>query len=50
MREKGKGTRGRGNRCLSQRDKGWPLDREETDVAHGQMAIYQSKRGNPVLG
>lgn len=40
MREKGKGSSGMGNRYLSQRDKGWSLDREETDVAQGQMTIY----------
>lgn len=25
-------------------DKGLPLDREETDVAHRQMAVYKGKR------
>lgn len=27
-----------------------PLDREETDVAYKQMAVYKAKGGNPVLG
>ena len=50
MREKGtkNGIRERDN--LSQRDKGLPLDREETDMACRQMAIYKGKGGNPVLG
>ena len=32
------------------RDKGLPLDREETDVAHRQMAVYKGKLRNQVLG
>ena len=35
---------------MSPEDKGLPLDREETDVAHRQMAVYKGKGGNPVLG
>jgi hypothetical protein len=30
---------------VSQRDKGLPLDREETDVAHRKMATYKGERG-----
>lgn len=30
-------------------DKGLSLDREKADMAHRQMAVYRSKRGNPVL-
>ena len=30
-------------------DRGLPLDREETGLAHGQMLIYKGKGGNPVL-
>ena len=29
-------------------DKGLPLDREETDVAHRKMAVYKGTRGNPL--
>ena len=44
------GNKGEGNtEYLSWRDKGLPLDREETDVAHSKMAVYKGKRGNPVL-
>ena len=46
----GKETRKRGREYLSQRDKGLPLDREETDVVHRKMAVYKSKMGNPVSG
>ena len=44
MSKKGRGTRERGQGCLFQRE------REETDMAHKQMAIYKGTRGNPVLG
>jgi hypothetical protein len=47
MREKGKGTRERGKEYLSQKDKGLPLSREDTDMAHRQMAVYKIKMGNP---
>ena len=41
----------RGERYLSpERDKGLPLDREETDVVHRQMVVYKGKKANPVLG
>ena len=50
MREKEKGTRERRQGYLSQRDKGLPLDREETDMPHRKMAVYKDTRGNPVLG
>ena len=43
MREKRKGTRERGQGYLSQRDKGLPLDGEETDVAHRQMVVDKLK-------
>ena len=45
MREKGKGARD-----LSSEDKGLPLDREETDVVHRQIEVFNGKGGNPVLG
>ena len=32
---------------MSQKDKGLPLDREETDVAHRQMVVYKVKIGSP---
>lgn len=50
MREKGKGTTEMEERYLPQRDKGLLLDREETDVAHRQMAVYKGTRGNPYDG
>ena len=44
--EKGKGTR-RGSISLGkEQDKGLPLGREETDVAHGKMAVYKGTRGS----
>ena len=47
-REQGSGGR---NICPGGgRDKGLPLDREETDMAYGKMAVYKGKRGNPMLG
>ena len=30
-------------------DKELPLDREEADLAHRQMAIYKGTRGNPCM-
>lgn len=36
MWEKGKGTRERRRRCVSQRDKGQPLVREETKGVEGK--------------
>ena len=44
--EQGRGEMG----ICSGGDKGLPLDREETDVAHRQMQVYKGKRGNPMLG
>lgn len=41
--EEGK-EQGREQGYLPWRDKGLPLDREETDVAHRQMAVYKGKR------
>ena len=35
---------------LSQRDKGLPLDREVTDITNRQVAVYEGRRGNPMLG
>jgi hypothetical protein len=31
-------------------DKGLPLDREETDIYHRQMAVYKGTREKPMLG
>jgi hypothetical protein len=31
-------------------DKGLPLDKEETHMAHWKMAVYKGKTGNSVLG
>ena len=50
MREERKGTRERGKGCLSGRDKGLPLDREETDMACGQMTVYKGIRRDSLLG
>lgn len=47
LREMGKRPRERGQEYLSQRDKGLPPDREETDVAHRQITV---KWENSVLG
>ena len=43
MGKKGKGTRKRGKGYLSRRDKGLPLNSEETDVTHRKMAVYKGK-------
>ena len=48
MREKEKGTREGGKGIFALEDKELPLDREETDVAHRQMAVYKGEMGNPV--
>lgn len=40
----------KGERLSVLEDKGLPLDRAETDLAHGKMAAYKSKRGNPKSG
>lgn len=42
-REKGKGARRGTGMFVLERDKGLPLDGEETDVAHRQMADYKDK-------
>lgn len=47
---KGEGDKGKGTGYLSQRDRGPPLNREETVMAHRQMEVYKGKGGNPVLG
>jgi hypothetical protein len=45
------GTREREQGCLLlERDKGQPLDGEETEVALGKVEVYKGTRGNPVLG
>jgi hypothetical protein len=31
-------------------NKGLPLVREETDMAHRKVVVYKGKGGNPVLG
>jgi hypothetical protein len=31
---------------VSEKDKGLPLDREETRMAHRQMSVYKGKRGD----
>jgi hypothetical protein len=54
MREKGKGTREWQDRDICPwgggcGHKGLPLNREETDVAHRKMAVYNGKRGNSML-
>ena len=46
--EMGEGTDGKGS--LFWRDKGLPLDREEMDKAHAQVAVYEGKRGTIVQG
>ena len=48
-KQEGDQTRERGWEYLSQRDKGLPLHRGETDMAHSQMTGYKGKMGNPVL-
>lgn len=35
---------------LSPGDKGLTLHREETDVTHRTMLVYEGKGGKPVLG
>lgn len=47
LRERGKGTGERGKGYLSQGNKGVPLDRDETDIAHRQMAFYKGNKGTP---
>lgn len=42
----GKGT-GRGRRGICPEDKGLPLNRGKTDVAHRQIAVNEGKRGTP---
>jgi hypothetical protein len=43
MREKGKGTREKGKGYLPQKDRGLPLDREETD-----MTKFIKRKGEPL--
>lgn len=43
------GKRARGSQILvPEQDKRLPLDREETAVAHSQMAVYKGRKRNPV--
>ena len=43
-REGGEGKEGEGTELfVLERDKGQPLDREETDVDHRKMAVYKGK-------
>ena len=42
--------KGRGQGYLSQRDKGLPLDREETHIAHRQMSVCKGNGANLTLG
>ena len=49
-KEERRREKGKGQGYLSQRDKGLPLDRKETDMAHRKMAVYKSKMENPMLG
>ena len=42
---KGKGKRERWQEFFPE-DKGLPLSREETDVAHRKLVAYKGKRGN----
>lgn len=44
-RYKGEGKKG----YLPWRDKGLPVDGEETDVVHRQVAVFKGKWGNSVL-
>lgn len=37
--EEGEGSKGEGTGLFSWRDRGLPLDREETDVTHRQMSL-----------
>lgn len=47
----GEGNKGEGAGIfVPEEDKGRPLDREETDMAHGKMVVYKGKGGNPMLG
>lgn len=48
-RKKEKGARERGQKYLSQKDKGLSLDKEETDMAHRKMAVYKGTRAHPGL-
>ena len=41
----GEGEKEREEGHLFPRDKGLPLDREETDVAHRKMEVYKGTRG-----
>jgi hypothetical protein len=33
---------------IGERDKGLPLDREETDVTHRKMSVYNDTRRSPL--
>jgi len=40
---------GRGGRAFALEDKGLPLGREETEMAHRKRAVYKGTRGNPLV-
>ena len=44
MKETARGTTEAGGVFVPEWDKGLPLDREETDVAHRKMAVIKIKR------
>ena len=46
----GEGNKEKGAVVFVLEDKGLPLDREETDVAHRQLAVYKGTRGNAISG
>lgn len=50
MKEKGKDTSEWRGRFFLGGGKELPLDREDTDVAHRQMAVYKGKSGSSMLG
>ena len=47
---KGPGRGGRNIFPKVEQDKGLPLEREKTDMAHRKMVVYKGRRRNPVLG
>jgi len=46
----GEGNEGERGGAFAPEDKVLPLDREKTDMAYREMAVYKGKRGNPMLG
>lgn len=49
LREKGKQTTKRGQRCLSHGRQRLPLDREETDIAYRKIVVYKGISINLLL-